>query len=95
MRKRTFRVGCTIEVEHTASSLHAHVTLDNNVDIQPGDEVTIQGDPITPAFGESYTLRRHAVVKRASWFEDQWTRIMGRLEMRELLENSFTEWRKA
>ncbi len=94
MPKRRFEVGCTIEVEHTASSLHAHVTLDNNLELRPGDEVTIQGEPIDPAFGETCTLRRNAVVKRSSWLEDQWTRVAGRFEMTELLENSFTEWRK-
>jgi len=94
MNNRVFEVGCSIEIEHTAFSLHAHVTLDNDIEIRPGDEVTIHGDEVKPAFGEKLTLRRRATIRRASWLEDKWTRLVARLELTELIETSFSEWRK-
>jgi len=92
---KTIDVGCTIEIEHSANSLHAHVTLDDNIDIRPGDAVTIHGDPVQPQFGDKFTLRRRATVRRANWITDKWTRLVARLELTELLETSFSEWRKA
>lgn len=94
MSQREFEVGCIIEIENTASSLHAHVTLDDGVDLGPGDEVTILGETVQPEFGTTQTLHRRAVVKRAGWLEDKWTRLVARLELTELLETSFSEWRK-
>ena len=91
---REFEVGCTIEIEHTANSLHAHVTLDDGVMISPGDEVTVLGEPINPTFGDTLSLRRRALVRRASRLGDWWARLTGRLELTELLETSFSEWRK-
>lgn len=89
-----FKVGCTIEVEHTANSLHAHVTLDDDVEIRPGDAVTIHGEPVRPGFGDKFTLRREATVQRAGWLTAMWTRLVARLELTELCETSFSEWRK-
>lgn len=94
LKNTQFDVGCSIEIEHSASSLHAHVTLDDGIAIRPGDEVTIHGEPIHPKFGETLTIRRQATVRRAGWLEDKWTRLTGRLELTELLETSFSEWRK-
>jgi len=94
MKDRIFEVGCSIEIEHSASSLHAHVTLDNDIEIRPGDEVTIHGDEVKPEFGQKLTLRRTATVRRAGWLEDKWTRLVARLELTELIETSFSEWRK-
>lgn len=92
--RSSFDVGCTIDVEHTANSLHAHVTLDDDIEIRPGDAVTIHGEPVKPEFGEKFTIRRKATVQRANWFIDKWTRLVARLELTELLETSFSEWRK-
>lgn len=92
--RSSFDVGCTIEIEHTANSLHAHVTLDDDVEIGPGDAVTIHGEPVKPEFGDKFTLRRQATVQRAGWISDRWTRLVARLELTELLETSFSEWRK-
>ncbi len=94
MKNRVFEVDCSIEIEHTASSLHAHVTLDDGIEIRPGDEVTIHGDEVKPEFGEILTLRRRATVRRAGWLEDKWTRLVARLELTELIETSFSDWRK-
>jgi uncharacterized Zn finger protein len=88
---RTFEVGCTIFVSHTFESLHAHVELDGNIPIYPGDEVTVHGAPVRVPYGETAEIRRSATVKRATPIERIWTRATGRLEVMELLEFSFSE----
>ena len=46
--ERTFQVPCTVEIEHTAESLHAHVELEG-VEAGPGDRVIVQGiDKVHP-----------------------------------------------
>ncbi len=92
---RSFDVGCTIEVEQTAESLHAHVSLDNDLEIRPGDEVTIHGAPIKVAFGDRVNLRRTATVVRAGALKRALTRLAGYSELTELYEVSFTDGRAA
>lgn len=89
-RAREFDVDCTIEVEHTFESLHAHVELDGGIEIEPGDTVRVHGDPIVVPYGEKQVLRRTATVKRAGALERAWTRKTGDLEFMELLEFSFS-----
>jgi hypothetical protein len=86
-------VPCTIEVEHTEASLHAHVELDGQVELRPGDRVRVHGAPIHVAFGNKLVLRREATIERAGWLERQWTRIVGRLAITEFFEVSFTPGR--
>ena len=93
LRARRFDVGCTVEVSHRFESLHAHVDLDGNVEIHPGDQVLVHGGPINPPYGEVVTERRTATVTRASWAERLWTRLTGNLECMELLDVSFTDRR--
>ncbi|WP_245615532.1 hypothetical protein [Afifella pfennigii] len=81
---------CTIEVENTFDSLHAHVELDGGLEIQPGDAVRVDGEPIVVPYGEKATFRRMATVTRASALERLWTRMTGDLEFMELLEFSFS-----
>jgi hypothetical protein len=88
-----FDVGCTIEVEQTGESLHAHVSLDNDVDINPGDEVTIHGGPVRVAFGDRVTLRRTATVVRAGALKRLVAHVVGYLELIELYEVSFSDGR--
>jgi hypothetical protein len=87
-------VPCTVEVEHTPDSLHAHVELVSDIEIQPGDEVTVQGDPIEVAYGHKALLHRRAIVTRAGWLKREWTRLASRLELTELYEVSFSSGRK-
>ena len=82
---------CTIEIEHTESSLHAHIDLDDKIAIRPGDRVRVHGEPIRVRFGDKLVLRRGATVERAGWVERQWTRIVSRLELADLYEVSFTQ----
>lgn len=92
--KRRLEVPCTVEVEHTHDSLHAHVELADGVVVEPGDEVIVQGPPLDVPFGERVVVQRQAVVIRASWLERRWTELTGDLEFMELLEFSFTSGRK-
>ena len=90
---RRFDVGCSIEIEQTSESLHAHVVLDNDVEIRPGDEVTIHGAPIKVKFGDRLNLRRTATVTRAGTLRRMLTHIAGYLELTELYEVSFSDGR--
>jgi hypothetical protein len=87
---REFEVGCTIEIENTFESLHAHVELDGDIAIEPGDTVKVHGDPISVPYGEKAVFTRTATVKRASRLERAWTKATGDIEFMELLEFSFS-----
>jgi hypothetical protein len=93
LKRRCFETDCTIDIEHSERSLHAHVELDGVNDLGPGDRVHVQGAPIHVTFGERLLLRRTATVERASWLERQWTRFASRFELSELYEVSFTSRR--
>ncbi|MBC7496128.1 MAG: hypothetical protein H7243_03070 [Sphingomonadaceae bacterium] len=81
---------CTVEVEHSDESLHAHVALDGNPDIGPGDRVRVHGAAIRIAFGEKISVRRAATLTRAGVLLRAWTRFVGHFGMAELYEVSFT-----
>ncbi len=81
---------CTIEIEQTHDFFHAHLALDGDIEIQPGDRVLVHGAPIRVAFGQKLLERRIATVERANWATRAWTRIAARLEFHELYEVSFT-----
>ncbi|HTO67414.1 MAG TPA: hypothetical protein VMM15_39855 [Bradyrhizobium sp.] len=90
---RRFDVGCTIEIEQTGESLHAHVSLDGDVAIRPGDEVTIHGAPVGIAFGDCISLRRTATIVRAGALRRLMTQVAGYLELTELYDVSFSDGR--
>ena len=83
-------LACTIEVEHSNEALEAHVALDGNPDIGPGDRVRVHGDAIRVGFGEKITVRRAATLTRAGALLRAWTRFAGHFGMAELYEVSFT-----
>lgn len=91
--RRRFDTPCTVEVSHRFESLHAHVVLDGDIRIQPGDEVLVHGAPVQAPYGEVITERRIATVTRATALERAWTRLTGDLEFMELCEFSFSEER--
>jgi len=86
----SFETGCTIAVAHTADELHAHVELDNDVKLGPGDRVLVHGDPVRVPFGGELRLRRTATVKRAGLIERSWIKLRSSLEITELYEITFT-----
>ena len=83
-------IPCTVEVEHSDWSLHAHVALDGNPAIHPGDRVRVHGAPVRVAFGEKISVRRAATLTRAGLIGRAWTRFTGHFAMSELYEVSFT-----
>jgi hypothetical protein len=91
--RRTFEVLCTVEVEQTSETLHAHVVLDGDVQIQPGDQVTVRDAPTRIEFGERLVVRRIATVVRGSLLDRLRARIEGYLELTELYEVSFSDGR--
>ncbi len=88
--RETWETGCTIAVEHTADALHAHVELDGNVEIGPGDRVQVHGDPVRLPFGEAISLRRRATISRAGLVAQWWTKVRANLDLTELYEITFT-----
>jgi hypothetical protein len=94
IQRRTIDVPCTIEIENTFESLHAHVNLDGNLPIHPGDEVLVHGDAVRVPYGHKLVVRRLATVTRASWIGRAWTRLLARLELTELYEVSFSSGSK-
>jgi hypothetical protein len=93
--RKSFDVPCTVEIEQTSETLHAHVVLDGNVQIQPGDEVMVHDAPTSVAFGERLVVRRTATVVRGSALDRLRARIEGYLELTELYEVSFSDGRAA
>jgi hypothetical protein len=89
---RSFVVPCTIEIEHTPESLHAHVELDG-VDIRPGDVVRVHDAPSTVPFGDRIVRRSRATVTRAGVVARVFAHINGYLELTELYEVGFSDGR--
>ncbi len=89
----SFETGCRIEVEQSPDHFHAHVRLDGDVPIYPGDQVRVHGAPVTVAFGESLSFTRTATVRRAGPLRRAWTRLAGHFELAELYEVSFNPGR--
>lgn len=83
-------VSCTIEVAHTEEAFHAHVVLDDDTPIRPGDRVQVHGSPIRAAFGETLIERREATFDPAGPLTRAWTRFAARFALGELYEVSFS-----
>lgn len=92
--REKLHVPCTIEIENTFESLHAHVNLDGDIEMNAGDEVLVHGEPVRVPYGQKVTLRRFATVTRASLVNRAWTRLLARLELTELYEVSFSSGSK-
>lgn len=89
--RRRQHARCTIEVEQSDASLHAHVDLDGAFQLQPGDRVRVHGEQIRIGFGERRVFHRDCTIQRADWIERQWTRLTSRLSLTELYEVSFSQ----
>jgi hypothetical protein len=93
--RRHFDVPCTVEIEQTSETLHAHVVLDGDIEIKPGDAVLVHDAPTGVAFGERLVVRRTATVVRGNALDRLRARIEGYLELTELYEVSFSDGRAA
>ena len=88
--QRALDVGCTVDVAHTADSLHAHVDLDGAPEIRPGDTVIVHQAPCAVAYGQRTVARRVATIVRASWIERLWVRLAAYRALTELYEIGFS-----
>jgi hypothetical protein len=93
IRHAGFDTPCRVAVEQSEAYFHAHVELDGDIPVGPGDKVRVHGDPITVPFGASAVFERTATVERAGPLLRAWTRLAGHFEMAELYEVSFTPGR--
>ena len=90
--REKIEVPCTVEIEQTAESLHAHVDLEG-AEPEPGDEVIVHGAPSHVPFGETMTIRCRATIVRAGPLGRLKAKIEGYLELTELFEVSFSPGR--
>lgn len=91
--RKSFDVPCTVEIEQTSETLHAHVVLDGDIQIRAGDEVKVHDAPTRVEFGERLVVRRTATVIRGGPLDRLRARIEGYLELTELYEVSFSDGR--
>ena len=69
--RRRFELPCTVEIENTPESLHAHVEIDGDFVVEPGDEVQVIDAPGLPPLRRPHRRaahrdrhpRRHAVER--------------------------------
>jgi hypothetical protein len=94
LTRRSFEAPCTVEIEHSADSLHAHVEIEGDIEIEPGDQVLVHDAPTDVRYGERIVVRRVATVVRAGPLERAWTRLVGNFELTELYDVSFSERRR-
>jgi hypothetical protein len=92
IRRKTFEVPCTVEIEHSFDSLHANVELEG-IEVGPGDQVIVHDAPTSVPVGERQVFQRRATVIRGTVFDRLWARIEGYMEITELFEVGFSEER--
>ena len=85
---RRFEVPCTVDIEQTFDSLHAHA-IPEGVQLRPGDRVVVHGMPAAIAYGETMSFEARATVIRAGWLERAWTEASAILELTELYHCGF------
>lgn len=90
---RRFDIPCRIAIEQSEEHFHAHVELDGDIPIYPGDQVHVHGDPVQVRFGESVIVDRMATVTRAGPVQRAWTKVAAYFDLGELYEVSFTSGR--
>lgn len=93
LTRQTFEALCTVEIGHTAESLFAHVEIEGDFEMRPGDRVLVQNAPTETPFGYRITVERRATIIRAGFIERLWTRFLGNFELTELYDVSFTNRR--
>lgn len=86
--RKKIEVPCTVEIENTFDSLHAHVDL-GDYEVGPGDEVIVHDAPTMVPLGERRVFQRRATIQRASLFDRLFAKSEGYLELTELYEVGF------
>jgi len=85
---RIITVPCTVEIEQTFDSFHAHA-VPEGIMLRPGDRVVVNGAPEGIAFGESTSFETTATVYRAGPFTRLWTELSAFVELTELYHCGF------
>lgn len=85
---KRFDVPCTVDIEQTAESLHAHA-IPEGVEIRPGDRVLVHGAPSGVSFGQHLTVQCTATVIRAGAFGRFRAQASGLLQLLELYDVGF------
>lgn len=93
MSAKSFDIPCRIAIEQSEEHFHAHVELEGDVQIYPGDRVRVHGAPVRVLFGEAAVFDRVATVTRAGLLQRAWTKAAAYFDLRELYEVSFTPGR--
>ena len=89
----TFETPCTVTVEQSSEHFHAHVELDGDIAMEPGDKVRVHGAPISIPFGTRQVFERRATVTRASPLRRALTKAAAYFDLSELYEVSFNAGR--
>lgn len=85
---RTITVPCTVEIEQSFDSFHAHA-VPEGITLRPGDRVVVNDAPEGIAFGESATFETTATVYRAGPITQLWTELAAFIELTELYHCGF------
>ncbi len=85
---RIIEVMCTVEIEQTQESFHAHA-IPQGIEIRPGDSVLVHDAPSRVDFGSRISVPCRATVIRAGWFERIWTQATAMFELTQLYEVGF------
>lgn len=85
---RMIEVPCTVEIEQTFDSFHAHA-IPEGIEIRPGDSVVVHGAPDGIGYGEAASFACRATVTRAGWLERQLTPIFALVELGDLFNVGF------
>ena len=85
---RTVEVPCTIDIEQSFDSLHAHA-IPEGVVLRPGDQVIVHNAPDHLAWGEVRSYRTTATVIRAGFFARHWTELSAIWQLAELYHCGF------
>ena len=84
----TFEVPCTVDIERSFDSLHAHA-IPEGVSLRPGDRVIVHDVPDGLGYGEAVSFLGRATVIRAAWWERLWTEASAILELADLYHCGF------
>jgi len=86
---RQIELLCSIDIEQSPTSFHAHA-IPENIDINPGDTITIHDAPENIEFGGHYIGERRATLIRANLLVRLWTQFSSIFEIGELYEVGFS-----
>jgi hypothetical protein len=91
-RRQEIDVACSIDIEHTADRLHAHVDL-HTISIGPGDEVLVHDAPGAVDFGGRLACQRRATVVRATWLGRLHAKLAAYANLTEMFEVGYPDGR--